>query len=193
MRTAPGAFAPPAMRDGGGTSLTDAGTAAGSSGMSRCVAARTSGASPTDGNAGGSTASVCSPAMAGSARAAARPTRGSSPSTTSTGTVAFTGKPSAGGQAASGLTSSSEASRPSTKCSATTAIPVAQSMVASAPTSTRLALPLGWRASIVRSSAGFASDSGRSAPEDFERHTALGDARWVRAIYDAVMAERRQP
>ena len=25
-------------------------------------------------------------------------------------------------------------------------------------------------------------------PEDFDRHTALGDARWARAIYDAVMA-----
>lgn len=25
------------------------------------------------------------------------------------------------------------------------------------------------------------------APEDFDRHTALGDARWARAIYDAVM------
>ena len=25
------------------------------------------------------------------------------------------------------------------------------------------------------------------APEDFERHTAIGDARWAKAIYDAVM------
>jgi len=30
-------------------------------------------------------------------------------------------------------------------------------------------------------------------PGKFDRHTALGDARWARAIYDAVMAEGRTP
>jgi len=30
-------------------------------------------------------------------------------------------------------------------------------------------------------------------PKDFDRHTALGDARWARAIYDAVMAEGPTP
>jgi len=30
-------------------------------------------------------------------------------------------------------------------------------------------------------------------PDQFDRHTALGDARWAKAIYDAVMAEGRRP
>jgi DNA polymerase III epsilon subunit-like protein len=30
-------------------------------------------------------------------------------------------------------------------------------------------------------------------PDGFDRHTALGDARWARAIYDAVIGEGRQP
>jgi hypothetical protein len=30
-------------------------------------------------------------------------------------------------------------------------------------------------------------------PDQFDRHTALGDARWARAIYDAVMVEGRTP
>lgn len=189
MRTALEVYAPPATRAGVGTSPTDAGTAAARSEMSRSETAHMRGAWQTGVGVGVSTASASSQATAESVPAAARMTRVFSPSTTSTGTEGSTERASVVGLTVSGWTSSSAGFRPSTRCFATTATPAAPSMAAPALIripSNRLG---GSRVSTARLSAGSASDdragwSSRRLVAD--RHTALGDAKWARAIYDAI-------
>lgn len=195
MRTVLGACAPPAMPAGGETSRTAAVTVAVHSEMNRSEVARTKGAWRTVDDAGGSTAFASSQATAGNAPVAARMTHASSPSITSTEMAESTARASAAAPTASGWTSSSAGSRRSTRCFVTTAIPVAPSTAASVPTLTRFTRPAGSLGSTARLSAGSeneaigAKGSNRAVgvdPDDFDRHTALGDARWARAIYDAI-------